>query len=82
MVTLMLVLLILAFPYWVYLPALGLSVLLLPLYWEAVFLGFLIDVFYGVRVHTGISLQYPCALLVLLLILVLIPVRERIRSHA
>ncbi|MDB5266259.1 MAG: hypothetical protein JWN89_74 [Parcubacteria group bacterium] len=80
--TLILLILILAFPYWVYLPALLLAILFLPMYWEGIFLGFLIDVFYGARAHPGLSLSYPYALGVLLLILVLIPLREHLRFDA
>jgi hypothetical protein len=73
LITAALVAAILFLPYWLYIPAVALAVVLLPLYWEAVLLGFLIDVLYG---SEG---SYRGALTALVLVALLIPVRDRLR---
>lgn len=76
-ITLFLVLAVLFLPYWVYAPAIILGIVLLPLYWEAVILGFVIDVLYGAH---G---SFRTALAALIMVAVFVPVRERLRftSH-
>ena len=69
-------------PYWVYLPLLLVALVVVPLYWEGMILGFLMDVLYGSAIHPGISFNFTFALLSLMIILIMIPLRERIRIHA
>ena len=71
MITLILFLSIILLPWWFYLPMLLLAILLVPNYWPAILLGFLVDTLYG----TG----FWIALSSLLILLALIPIRERIR---
>lgn len=63
---------ILFLPYWIYLPLIGAAMILFPLYWEAIVFGFLIDTLYG----TG-TLRF--AVIATVLLLALLPVRERLR---
>jgi len=66
-------------PFWVYIPALMLSVIFIPLYFEAILFAFLIDVLYGSQTHIGLSLAFPFATLVCLFLIMSIPLRERLR---
>ncbi len=74
-----LLVLIVAFPYWIYLPAVILSVLLIPFFVEAIFLGFLIDILYGSQVYSGISFLFPHAFFAGVLILLVVPARQFLR---
>lgn len=64
---------ILFLPYWIYIPALIVAMAALPLYWESIFLGFLIDILYGEGIYAG--------LLALGGLILLLPLRSRLRSH-
>ncbi|MBX4206494.1 hypothetical protein KW784_01785 [Candidatus Parcubacteria bacterium] len=68
-----LVLAVLFLPYWAYVPPIALAALLLPFYWEAVVLGFLIDTLYG---QQG---SFPAALAAAAFVALLMPVRKRLR---
>ncbi len=74
-----LVALIIAFPYWIYLPAIILSMIFLPFYFEAILLGFLIDVLYGVHTHTGITVFFGHAFFITLFIIIYLPIRKYFR---
>lgn len=63
-------------PYWIYLPLLLTAMALLPFYWEAIIFGFLIDVLYGPDMHRLFS---PAALSALVILVLLLPLRERLR---
>jgi len=82
LVTIVLFLSIIAFPYWIYLPVLVLSSLFFRFYWEGIISGFLIDVLYGPVSHMGISLNFPIALYISIFLLILLPLHERIRFNA
>ena len=71
--TILVFLSIILLPYYIYVPALVLAMAALPLFWEGVFLGFLIDILYGSGVHAS--------LLSLAGLVLLLPLRERIRTH-
>jgi hypothetical protein len=73
---------ILAFPYWVYIPALVLSTFIFKFYWEGIVLAFLIDILYGHSSHMGISLAFPFAIYASIFVLILLPLHERIRFNA
>lgn len=65
-------------PYWVYLPAMFLGMIIFPFYWEAILLAFLIEVLYGpgtVRIFS------PIVLSALVLTALLLPVREKMRFN-
>jgi len=78
-ITLAIFVAILFLPYWLYLPFLFLTIIFLPMFWEGVLLGFLVDVLYG----TGVSLPFvsPVALIIFIILAVLLPVRERLRAY-
>ena len=80
--TLIILALLVFAPYWVYLPALIIAILITPLYWEAIPLSHLITVLYGP--HEGVlniaTSLYPALILVVLV--VSIPIRERVRLYA
>ncbi len=72
---------IILFPYWIYVPALIIVMVIFPFYWESILLAFLIDVLYGEGINSLSSLIFSSALLAVLGLLMLIPLRERLRSH-
>jgi hypothetical protein len=73
------IVLILAFPAWVYIPIVTLGIGIFDFYWEGIILAFFIDVLYGTRVHMGISLFFPFALGAAALVLLLLPIKQRLR---
>lgn len=68
-------------PYWIYVPLLIFGMAIFPFYWEAILLGFLIDVLYGENIISLWSLASSSAFLVLVGLLILMPLRERLRTH-
>jgi hypothetical protein len=81
-VTIVLIVLILAFPYWLYLPALLLAAVLLPFYAEAIVFAFIIDVLYGTRIHSGVSFAFPFAIIAACVVLIMLPIQKRLRFNA
>lgn len=73
---------IVALPYWVYFPILIIALIVLPFYWEGILFAFLIDVLYGNNVHQELSFVFPLAIYTSVFVLILIPLRERIRLNA
>lgn len=80
--TIVLVIALMAFPYWIYLPLIFVASIVFPFYWEGIILAFLVDVLYGVQTHSTISFVYPFAIIASIIILVMLPIRERIRFNA
>jgi hypothetical protein len=76
-----LVVAILAFPYWVYIPMLVAFVAVFPFYFEAIIMAFMIDVLYGARAYSGISFFFPFALITSLLVIMILPVKQYFRLH-
>ncbi len=68
---------ILFLPFWVYLPLLLLSSIVFRFFWEGIVFAFLIEVLYGVGVRA--VMLSPIALSILALVVVLIPLRKRLR---
>lgn len=66
-------------PFWIYIPAIVIAVIFFPFYFEAVVLGFLVDVLYGQHISQGLSFVFPFALFLSIFIVVILPVRERLR---
>ncbi len=77
--TIGLIILISCAPFWVYLSALALATILIPFYFEAIILAFLIDVLYGAHIHTTISFVFPFAIIFCILVMFSLPIRERLR---
>ncbi len=72
---------ILLLPYYIYAPALIVAIVLIPEYYEGILLGLLIDVLYGT--HTMWSfLGFPFGLTAVVGIILLVPLREKLRSYA
>ncbi len=63
-------------------PLILLGVIIFPLYIEAILFSFIIDSAYGVVSAGNIFFHFPGALISTLIIIVLIPLREKIRLHA
>ena len=65
---------ILFLPYWFYTISLFVAIVAFPFFWEGILLAYLIDIFYGKGMET--------AIIALILLIVLLPVRERLRFYA
>lgn len=68
---------ILFLPFWIYLPLLFVASVIFGFFWEGIVFAFFIEVLYGGG--EGIILFSPVALSVLVLIILLIPIRKRLR---
>jgi hypothetical protein len=66
-------------PYWVYLPLLLSSMILFPLFWEGIVLAFLVDILYGRGIGGLPELISPMAFSAMLLLMAVMPLRERLR---
>lgn len=73
------IVLILAFPFWLYIPCLVLATLYFPFFYESILLGFLIDVLYGIHIRSGVSFMFPFAITFSLLVIVLLSTRKYLR---
>jgi hypothetical protein len=69
-------------PYWLYLPALGLSLIYFRFYWEGIMLAFLIDTLYGYDIFGKFYLRFPVALLACILLLLVPVIQRRLRFNA
>jgi hypothetical protein len=74
-------LLVLIMPWWIYLPALALAVLLLPFFWEGLVLAFIVDVLYGTRLSENFFLMFPIALGTTLLLVIVPFIQKRFRFY-
>jgi hypothetical protein len=81
-VVIILTVMVVAGPYWLYIPLIVLAIFLYPFFIEGMFLGFLIDALYGVGDRSIFFLNFPFALVGTLLILVVPFVRSRLRFNA
>lgn len=80
--TILILLAILFLPYWVYVPLLFAGVLVLPFFWEGIFLGLLIDTLYAESGLSASSVIYSFAFWATLILVMMIPVRKRLRTYA
>lgn len=71
---------VLMLPYWLYLPMLLFAIIAFPFYFEAVLLGLLIDMLYGV--HESGILAFPFGIAMTILVMIAMPTRTYIRFHA
>ncbi len=76
------ILLTLFTPYWLYLPAIFLGIIVFPLFWESILLSAFIDYYYGPHFSSGILLAFPFSILSVLLVILLSELRERFRLNS
>lgn len=79
--TLIILVAIIFLPYWFYLPLLLVGVVVFPFFWEGIMLALLVDLLYGWGVSFSNQFFSPIAFVVILLLIILLPLRERIRIH-
>lgn len=72
---------ILVLPYWIYIPALFIGIVVFPFFWEGIILVFFINVIHGNSAEFFAALASPLALLTLVILIVMLPVREHLRSY-
>ncbi|OHB08626.1 MAG: hypothetical protein A3I86_00335 [Candidatus Zambryskibacteria bacterium RIFCSPLOWO2_02_FULL_39_14] len=73
---------IIILPYWVYIPLLFIAIIIFPFFWEGIVLVLLIDVLYGNGVKALSWSVSPLAFSVLVLLIVLLYLRDSLRSYA
>ncbi|OHA89435.1 MAG: hypothetical protein A3C70_02870 [Candidatus Zambryskibacteria bacterium RIFCSPHIGHO2_02_FULL_43_14] len=64
---------ILVLPYWIYLPVLFIAMALISFFWEGILFAFLIDAIYGNGITT--------AVVALIILIILLPLRDRLRMY-
>lgn len=72
---------ILVLPYWIYIPLLFVALIFIPFFWEGILFAFLIDTIYSGKIETISLLFSPFALIILLTLIILLPIKERLRLH-
>ncbi len=72
---------IIFFPYWIYVPILFIAVILIPFFWEGVVFALMIETIYLGRVEIFTSLISLLSVSILLTLLIMLPVREKLRLH-
>ena len=72
---------ILLLPYWVYLPVLFAAIVILPFFWEGIWWAFLIDVLYGQGIANPLALVSLLSLTTLAVLIIILPVKERLRLY-
>ncbi|GEM_PF-2523150 len=72
---------ILVLPYWVYVTLLFIGAVLFPFFWEGILLAFLISVVHGSEMAILPLLVSPLALSLLVVLILLLPIRESLRSY-
>ena len=72
---------ILFLPWWIYIPILIALTVVMPIFWEGILLGFLIDTLYGTGLFDSFWLEFPTALSIAILLIVAEPLRVRLRFH-
>ncbi|MGB3922262.1 MAG: hypothetical protein WBL19_03290 [Minisyncoccia bacterium] len=73
---------ILFLPYWLYVPMLLGAILIFPFFWEGIILALLIDVIHEGAIKTFGDIFTSFGFYTLLLLIILLPLRERLRYHA
>lgn len=69
-------------PYWVYVPLVFIAAAAFPFFWEGVIIALFIDALYGKGVSLAPASFSILSLSMFAFIIMLLPVREQIRSHA
>lgn len=69
-------------PYWIYVPALAIAVIVLPFFWEGIIFGLLIDALYGSSITSFYSVFKTFSFWTLALLIIILPVRKRLRAYA
>ncbi len=80
LVLVILIVLILTAPYWIYVPLLIIALVLVPVFWEGIMLTFLIDTIYATP--PTVWYDFPHAFLACALVLATIPLRKMVRINA
>lgn len=71
---------ILFLPYWIYLPLLLAVIIIWPFYWEGLIFSLVIDFVYG----RGLMLwppRFSVTVIVLIILIIMLPIRSRLRIH-
>ncbi|MDO8728713.1 MAG: hypothetical protein Q7K26_02330 [bacterium] len=72
---------LLVLPYWIYIPVLFIGIILFPYFWEGILAVFLIDIIHSNATEMFSLLISPLILSVLITLIIMVPVRESLRSY-
>lgn len=73
---------VLFFPYWVYVPLLFIGIIFFPFFWEGIILALIIDFIHGAGLWGPSLLFTSFGFYVLISLIILLPIRERLRTYA
>ena len=68
-------------PFWVYILMLVLALIFFRFYWEGVIIAFFIDVIYGIS-HETLFFSFPFALGAVVILILILPIRDKLRLNA
>ncbi|MDO8569225.1 MAG: hypothetical protein Q7R89_00325 [bacterium] len=72
---------ILVLPYWIYIPILFIGLIFFPFFWEGILAVFLITIIHNSEMETLSLLVSPLVLSVLITLIIMLPIRESLRSY-
>ncbi len=72
---------ILLLPYWIYIPVLFVAIITVPFFWEGMLFALMIEAMYTVKISIFTPLISPLTVSTLILLIILLPIREKIRLH-
>ena len=68
-------------PYWIYIPVLLAAIVVVPFFWEGILFALMIETISLGKVEMLTSLVSPLTVLALIVLIVLLPIREKLRLH-
>lgn len=80
--SLVILLSILLLPYWIYVPVLFIGIIFFPFFWEGILLALLIDFIHGNETLSLTSFVFSFGFYALIALIILLPIRERLRTYA
>ncbi|PIP55949.1 MAG: hypothetical protein COX06_00575 [Candidatus Zambryskibacteria bacterium CG22_combo_CG10-13_8_21_14_all_42_17] len=73
---------IMVLPFWIYIPVLFAVIVFVPFFWEGILFTFLIEVVHNSGIEFFSLLSSPLVISVLVALIILLPIRDRIRTYA
>jgi hypothetical protein len=68
-------------PYWIYIPVLFIFIILVPFFWEGILFAILINIIYAKNMGMLALVLSPLTVIALIVIIVLLPIRDKLRLY-
>lgn len=68
-------------PYWIYIPVLFVTIIVIPFFWEGILFALMIETISAGEVEMFTSLTSPLTISAFIMLIVLLPIREKLRFH-